>query len=247
MKRRALLIGNSNGLSGVKLDLANYSNFLKREIGGKWFGSEISIVMNPTRLELLSKIAILKREAPDYAFVVFSGHGAYSKGTILELNRNEEYIYESELHGIAARQLLIYDCCRNVIDISVTEDYSNFSGTQLLNKANGIREMYDTRIMQAIEQQSSLYACSVGQSSYDTNKGGIYSNCFLSSVFPISENQFKLVGTAQDEATPKTTNKAWEIYKKVQTPDHSLPRCISRQQLIISINPQLGMFGNFMH
>ena len=88
MKRRALLIGNSNGLAGVKLDIANYFKFLKSDFGGRWIDSEISIRMNPFKKDLLTSIQDLKSEKPDFAFVVFSGHGAYSKSTILEINKN---------------------------------------------------------------------------------------------------------------------------------------------------------------
>jgi hypothetical protein len=240
MKRRALLFGNTNGLNGVKKDITNFAKFLTSDIGGQWyFDSEISILMNPSRNEILNKINLLKNERPDFAFVVFSGHGAYSRGTILEINNKGDFIHESELRGIASRQISIFDCCRNV-DTTALNESRTFSKALLQGDAvKNIRPFYDSRIMQAIEQQTSLYACSVGESSYDTNDGGIYTNCFLSSVRPDSQNQFKLLAIAQDEARPKTTRKAFEVYSGKQTPDQSIPRCISSQQLIISINPNL--------
>ena len=242
MKRRALLFGNSDGLSGVKVDLENYLRFLTSDIGGKWFDTEILIEMNPTRSGLLNKISYLKTEAPDYAFVVFSGHGAYIKGTVLEINKYGEYIHESELRNISSRQISIFDCCRNVSSVSLS-DSKFFGKLASLNESQKyLREIYNTRIMQAIAQQVSLYACSVGESSYETNEGGIYSNCLLSSVNPSRNEQFKLVGVAQEESKPKTRKKAWEVYSKIQTPDHSIPRCLNSQQLIISINPNPVIF-----
>ncbi|MCX6258980.1 MAG: caspase family protein [Bacteroidia bacterium] len=238
MKRRALLFGNSNGLPGVKLDIEHFLKFLMSEQGGCWTEFEIIVEMNPTRTSLLALILAIKAQKPDFTFVVFSGHGGYSKGTVLEINKNEEVINESELRWIAPRQISIFDCCRNVSTVTLMDSKALFR-SQYLNEArnNILRQAYESRIMQAIEQQVSLYACSVGESSYDTNEGGIYSNCFLSSVTPLGYDRFKLVGVAQEEAKPKTTKKALEVYSKIQTPDQSISKCLSSEQLIISINP----------
>ncbi len=235
MIRRALLFGNTNGLGGVKKDIINYTNFLKSETGGQWNDSEITILMDPKKEALLLSIELLKLEKPDFAIIIFSGHGAYSKGTLLEINKKEECISENDLRGISSRQISIFDCCRNVIQV---DESVNFSGTTNIYKSNNlIRKKYDERIMQSIEQQISLYACSIGQSSYDTNDGGAYTTSLLSSVTPERSSLFKLVASAHEEATPKTTEKAWKLYSKIQVPDHTIPKCISSQQLIISINP----------
>jgi hypothetical protein len=237
MERKALLFGNSNGLSGVKLDIANFKKFLKSDFGGRWLDSEIIILMNPSKSELLNKIKDIKNQQPDYAFVLYSGHGAYTKETVLEINGNGDTVNESELKNIASRQISIFDCCRGVILQPLFEDKTYSETIKLFDSYSRLREKYDNRILQAIEQQVSLYACTIGQSSYDTEKGGIYSNSFLSCTKPNINDSFKLVGIAQDEATPITKAKAWELYKKVQIPGHSIPKCISQQQLIISINP----------
>jgi hypothetical protein len=239
MKRRALLFGNTSGLTGVKLDLVNYTKFLLSDFGGQWYDSEISIVLNPSRTELISKISSLKSEYPDFAVVIYSGHGGFQRGTVLEINKNEEYVHESELRNIASRQILIFDCCRQVSNIQISETKTFCKGLLVDNFKVNIRSIYDNRILQSSEQQASLYACSVGESSYDTNDGGIYTNCFLSSIKPERNEQFKLLSLAQEEARPKTRTKAYEIYSKVQTPDQSIPKCLSHQQLIISINPFL--------
>lgn len=240
MKRSALLIGNSNGLPGVKLDLANFKKFLMNEIGGKWFESEILTEMNPSKKFLQYRINEIKNSNPDYVIVMYSGHGGYHRETLLEINDKGETINESELRGIASRQLLIFDCCRNVIKLSNIEEKSFSSMNSLFKSSDQIRYLYDKRIMGSIEQQASLYSCSVGESSYDTNDGGIYTTSLLSSVIPDSSSQFKLVSISHSESCPKTTKKAFELYSKKQYPDHSLPKCLSSQQLIISINPNFN-------
>jgi len=238
MKRRALLFGNTGGLNGVKVDLDNYCKFLLSDTGGQWYEDEITILMNPTRNLLLSTITALKFQQPDYVIVIFSGHGAYSRGTVLELNSNGDCVNEAELRNIAPRQLLIFDCCRNVIVESALEQKTSARSAFLGDLSSPIRQMYNIRIMQSIEQQSSLYACSIGESSYDTNKGGVYSISFLSSLTPEYNQRFKLVSSAQEEASPKTTSLAWALYSRRQVPDQTIPRCLASQQLIISINPR---------
>ena len=74
MKRIALLIGNSDGLEGVKKDLVNWTRFLYSLEGGAWNSSEIITLMNPRKEELCSKIEDIRGEY-DFAIVVFSGHG----------------------------------------------------------------------------------------------------------------------------------------------------------------------------
>lgn len=239
MKRKALLFGNSTGLPGVKRDIFNYSRFLMSDLGGQWYNYEIDVLMNPTKSELMAKIQSIKSEKPDFMWVVYSGHGAYSRGTTLEINSKGEFVHEADLRSIASRQLLIFDCCRSTLNINLSEIKAYRRSLQLLEAKRNLRPAYDSRVMQAIEQQSSLYACSIGESSYDTNDGGIYSNSLLSSIIPSTNEQFKLASIAQEEAKTKTIVKAREVYSKSQTPDHSLPRCISSQQLIISINPNL--------
>jgi len=239
MKRKALLIGNSSGLSGVKIDIANIKSFLINDIGGLWDENEILTFMNPSRLHLMSIVNRLKNEMIDYVIVYFSGHGAYERNTVLEINENEEYIYESDLRNIAPRQLLIFDCCRNVISTPLF-DSKTIRKSLLFGTTSNIRAYYDQRIMQSIEQQTSLYACSINESSYDTNDGGIYTNCLLSSVLPSNGRDFKLVSEAQEEARPKTFKMANDVYSGKQTPDQSIPKCMNSQQLIISINPSIA-------
>ncbi|WP_157795184.1 caspase family protein [Leptospira noguchii] len=112
MIRRALLFGNTYGLSGVKKDLENFSNFLQSDIGGGWLQSEIDNVEDISKSNLNAKLTSLKNMNPDLLFILFSGHGGQERKTILELNPRGETIIENELRNIAKRQINIYDCCR---------------------------------------------------------------------------------------------------------------------------------------
>ena len=235
MKRKALLIGNSNGLQGVKLDINSFINFLRQDVGGHWYDSEITIKMDPTKADLLSTISQMRRERNDFSFAVFSGHGAYQKGTVMEINNRGETINEDDLKFISSRQISIFDCCRNVIPTS-NFDSLVLKSERIINLwAEKIRAKYDARIMQAIEQQVSLYACSVGESALDTENGGLYINNLLKASKSI-QSDYKLVGNAHEEAAFATKIEASRKEKHQQNPTATLPKCMSFQQLIISIN-----------
>ena len=107
----------------------------------------------------------------------------------------------------------------------------------LTDTQRNLRAKYEARIMQAIEQQNSLYACSINESSLDTEEGGIYTKNLLGSVKPANSNLFKFVGDTHEEAAIKTKTSAWENHLHRQNPSATIPRCISFQQLIFSINP----------
>ncbi len=237
MKRKALLIGNSNGLPGVKKDILKWQSFLMSNTGGKWFSSEIDIKMNPTKASLMLKIEEIKNKY-DFVIVMFSGHGAYSKGTILEINNKEEYIFENDLKNIAPRQISVFDCCRALVtQDSINESLRTFS---IKDQAiSNIRQAYDKRIMTSPPQQISLYACSIGESAYDSNDGGYYTKNLLKSTNLFGDEQrFMTVGMAHQAGALRTTSEVFEKENAIQRPDAFLPKCITSQQLIISINPK---------
>lgn len=235
MKRKALLIANTSGLQGVKVDISRFSSFLKSERGGAWFDSEIQIVANDSKYSLLKKVDELKKQSNDYTLVLFSGHGAYQRKTILEINSSGETILESELANISRRQLNIFDCCRSVIPEQVTKSAMDSMTARFSESVNTVRQRYDARIMQADEQQASLYSCAIGQVSYDTASGGVYLSNLLSASanIPYSE-QFKLVGIAHDEARAATILESKKA-GRTQEPDAVLAKSLSSRQLIISI------------
>jgi hypothetical protein len=242
MKRKALLIGNSNGLGGVKIDIANYINFLISDYGGRWYSYEIIVEMNPTKKELLATIDNLKNEKPDFAFVVFSGHGAYLRNTILEINKEKEYIRETDLIGIAKRQISIFDCCRETITEKLEKSIRSFSTEAFIGDSQNIRTKYDLRIMQSIEQQNFLYACSIDECALDsTDIGGLYTKNLIGSAKSQSINLYKLVGEVHEDAAIKTKQSAWINNLHRQNPSATLPKCFSSQQLIFSINPNLNV------
>ena len=238
MKRKALLIGNTHGLPGVKIDLKKFEHFLLSDTGGAWQASEIETIQNPSKLHLINKIEITKLHKYDFVIVLFSGHGGHARRTILEINQAGESIEDSQLHGISSRQITVHDCCRSILQ-PVVESMTMESAELMIKKSfNDVRQRYDKRILQAIPQQVKLYSCSIGQVAYDTKDGGIYTSNLLASARAISMNQAdKTIGAAHQESIEPTQRQSKEIGGSAQTPDAVLPRCLTQQQLIISIKP----------
>jgi len=242
MKRKALLIGNSgrpgvDQLKKVKSDIVDFTRFLLKDYGGYWsHHDEIIIMMNPPKKDLLNTISQLQDESYDFAIVVFSGHGGYKRDTILEINENGDTIKESDL-AISSRQISIFDCCRTIEHDPIYEskiekiiaplDYDKHLFT--------IRAEYEARIMQAVEQQVSLYACSIKEFAQD----GVYIKNLLTASKDI-HSKYKYVKTAHAEATVMTSNDTLMR----QNPDGCFPMCKQSEQLIIGINPScLKTFG----
>ena len=229
MEKRILIIGNTNGLPGVKVDVENYKTFFKSSYGGDWYDSEIIEKINVTKSDLEREVVNLKSKTLDYLVVIFSGHGGQERETILELNANEELINESSLKNLAHRQLNIFDCCRAFPE-TLIKSVLNEMQERTFSKTN-TRKRYEDRIMQANRQQISLYACAIGEYAHDTSKGGAYSKNFLNRSSDIQEN-FKLVSSAHQEASALTSREFPD-----QHPAGDSLRLLSTQQLIIGIKP----------
>ena len=239
MKRRALLIGNSRGLAGVKRDIANMRQFLMGRYGGAWRNGEIETMMNPSLSDLKSKLKVIKAEQNDFVIVLFSGHGGYERTTVLEINGQNEIIDDTELIGLAPRQISIFDCCRVVC--SYQEEREMLLERKLFSitdSVDTIRQRYDSRIMQAIPQQDRLYACKIGQCAHDhqDGSGAYYLNNLLKHARSIS-GAYGLVGDVHEDATEDTKTEVLIKENAIQEPVCSLHKCLSSQQLIISIHP----------
>ncbi|MEZ5082866.1 MAG: caspase family protein [Bacteroidales bacterium] len=228
MKKKILLIGNDDGLPGVKVDLRNYKEYFKSDRGGRWYDSEIIEKLNPRKSDLIQEIISLTAQKLDYLIVIFSGHGGQERETVFELNSSGEIINESVLFDISTKQLNIYDCCRaysesNTKSIRLTALMEGYA-------YNYVRTRFEERILKASDQQIKLYACSKGEVANDTSQGGAYSKNLIKSAYN-SSSEFILVGSAHTSASEMTNQE----FPK-QHPDAILPRLLSSQQLIFGIN-----------
>ncbi len=235
MRRKALLIANLDAV-GSQNDINNWKKFLLSGRGGAWRENEIMVLTNPSKNSLNTVLCCIKNSGYDFIIVVYAGHGGWKRSTILEINPDCETIGERDLKGLSSREILILDCCR----ATSTETYI-LDELQLKLFSDSIRSdiriRYDARILQAIEQQVTLYACGIGECAYCSNNGGYYTKNLLtqSAIIP-PHNEFKTINQAHTAAAIATTLEVWEKEKKNQHPNISVARCLSSQQLIISID-----------
>ena len=235
MKRRAIILGDVAGQLSTNLDMEKVCNYLLSLNGGAWLPSEISKKANISRNELDQLLLDTKRGNYDYVFLYFSGHGGYNRGTVIELNPQEETIREQSLSNLASRQLCIYDCCRTLpksqID-KVASAMNNFSESASLVGEHA-RLLFDERIMNAYEQQMSLYSCGINECSYDFGEGGIYTKHLIDAA-NTCEDEYILAATAHSTAFIPTVVEA-QRHSKEQTPDFFMAKLPSRYQLIIGL------------
>ncbi len=228
MKKKILLVGNNDGLPGVKIDIENYKKYFKSLTGGQWNDNEIIERLNPKKDELISLISSLKAQNLDYVIVIFSGHGGMKRETFLELNPDGEQFSESRFENIAKRQVTILDCCRAKYQI-ITESVHEvrmFKGGGII----GTRERFESRISESLAQQIKLYSCAEGEYSQDTPKGGAYSKNLIETAFN-DDSQFIYFGRTHVTASEKTTKEFNE-----QHPEIIQPKLFTSQQLIFGIN-----------
>lgn len=230
MKRSALLIGNTGGLEGIGVDIERTSSFLRSSHGGQWRDSEITKLFDPSRRQVNEVLRQIRGERADYLFFLFTGHGCHFGQTELSLNSHEK-LNESELNSLADRQLSIFDCCRveRQISLEALDEARAFT----LDSVDITRQRYENRIMQAAKQHTKLYACSIGEFSYDSPRGAIYLTNLLNAAASIS-NDVVTVEEAHSAARAKTSIHANQNGFK-QTPAAIQPKLPRDMQLILSI------------
>jgi len=243
MKRKALLIGNTSGLGGVTADMNAWRKFLCSDQGGCWNDDEIIMRTNISYANLHMLIQAIKEEHNDFVIVVFSGHGGVREDQILYLNSSDETILESELKGLAQRQITELDCCR-VREAAVESRTRLFSNGGVIrdnvDQRARIRALYDRRIMQACPQQVTLYACSLGESAYDNGSYGYFTHNLLAVAQEVGDYDYKTIYDIMPEAQRRTIYNVFQHEMANQHPTVAKPRCLPSQDLILSINPNVG-------
>ncbi len=238
------MIGNTAGLGGVTADMNAWRSFLRSETGGCWYNHEIVTKTNMSCSDLRTLLKVTKEEHNDFVIVVFSGHGGIRREQVLYPNSSNEAIMEYELKGLAPRQITELDCCR-VYETALECRRSLFSEggviTDGMNRSAIIREQYERRIMQACEQQVTLYACSIGESAYDNGQYGYFTHELLAVAQVMDGYKYKPISDIMPDATARTTYKVRLYVGAEQHPTVSKPRCHSSQDLILSINPMIGI------
>lgn len=215
MKRKAILIESSNvagqtELPGARVDVENWKNFLRSDLGGAWNDSEIITLHKPVSLELAQ---YLKTDADCYCFVAFSGHGCDGHVVLNESWVNEGFPIIS-LRPKGNKGTLIVDSCRGLSEaINFSFDakmaFSNSSGHAvalnarrgqptifassqelnervLLNRAGAVikpRQKWEEALNTSSNGIVEMLACSKGEGAgEDPSAGGYYTSLLLQSA-----------------------------------------------------------------
>lgn len=180
MRRAALLIGSpGNDLPGVKVDIENLSSFLKQPIGGAWFGNEITTLLNPSHLEVITALQSLKRA--DYSFVFFGGHGRHSVQkdmTELQLQPNV-HIDASVLRVGAAKHTMIIDACRVLYAPTLRKSAMDaaFESMSMNFSESTARQVFDEHVSRCPGGLMELYSCDRNETAGETaSDGGRYTS-----------------------------------------------------------------------
>ena len=216
MKRKAILIESSDvigerELPGARVDITNWENFLKSDLGGAWQYSEIVILHKPTSIDVQ---AHLEAGKDHYCFVAFSGHGC--DGTVV---LNESWVNKgypiANLRPKGDQGTLILDSCRGVTEAmlySFTQTkyaFANEAGHAValharrgqpvvfasaseitesirLTRAglvNKFREKWDEALRAKSKGIVEMLACAKGQAAGESpSAGGYYTSLLLQSA-----------------------------------------------------------------
>lgn len=188
--RRALLIANPGEVGdedyckGVYVDIKNYQNHLASSEGGAWDEGEIQYLNRPSASEVRRRIADFS--SYDYVLVMFTGHCAYSNADrdhVLELKRGERITYNQLIQG-AKRRTIILDCCQQVHEESLMEQYAR--SITVLNASRGRiadREICKKHYLDTLERCPlsivKMLSCSIGEVSTDSETFGGWYNSSL--------------------------------------------------------------------
>ena len=182
MNRLSLLIGATHGgLEMVSRDIAKMSSDLKSVTGGAWNEDEVIEIVDKPLATIEKKLITIKKNKPDFLLIYWSGHGAYSKKheeLIIEVSQDED-IRESDLLGLAQKQLLIFDTCNVIIDDTEPElvmESLKYRVTALARDRVEARKYYEELITASGGTQIA-YSCNISEySNADDVLGSIYTN-----------------------------------------------------------------------
>jgi len=237
MKKKILMIGNTDGLSGVPVDIASYYSFFTNPIGGNWCREEIDVMLNPSQRCAFNKIVEIEEAAYDYVITIFAGHGNEADDDIvLIINEQEDTILMSDLTNLSQKQLIILDCCREPIQMAVDFAFIETRATMLSMSQDPIRRAYEDRILHCPPQEIILFSCDQGEMAKDTAS---YSSHLLHAVEMVladSHSPFVSVNRAHERAV--SLLEANRFYTQ-QHPQIQQSRCLINRRLPFAVNTKL--------
>lgn len=244
-KRRALIFGNigvkgvkgSEYIEGVNLDLINFYNYIRSDIGGAWMESEI-ISFRPNEINKTQLLACIKEQGyVDYWLIFFSGHGASDQNGDDFLEVKPEvldddwlcYIHEIVEAVGTTRMTLITDACRSYYPVNESAENSKiryFSDGGRISSLDSLRyrEIYNNALKEL--STPSYYIAQSCNSLESSNDSGKYGGEYISALIEKAEGLAKVarvrkvmkrdttpavisLSSAHDEAVPVVVQKTF--------------------------------------
>ena len=238
MKKKILMIGNTDGLPGVPVDIDAYYSFFTSPIGGAWCDDEIDIMLNPTQRCVFNKIVEIEESRYDYVITIFLGHGAeMDYGTILKINERE-VIGLHHLMNLSPKQIIIAECCRKPVQMPADLAFANAGATMLSMSRDPIRQAYEDRIRDCPPQKIILFACDTDEKAKGSSDGGRYSSYLLQAA------HMTLIDSHSPFASVNRVHRA--VVSMMQEKPHILQhpqiyqsRCPINRRLPLAVNTKL--------
>jgi hypothetical protein len=190
LHRKALLIaapgspGDDDYLDGVDVDIRNWQDFLTSPLGGRWYGSEVVVLREPSARAVREAIADLA--TADYSFLVYTGHGHLDNG-------GQTFTCIGPYPGLSAaalkqgapRRTVVMDCCRQPAGplplLETVAKAADSAGVRL--NATDCRRYFDGTIAARDPGCVALYACSPGELANENERtGGWYTHSLMQAA-----------------------------------------------------------------
>jgi hypothetical protein len=217
MKRFSIIIGcaglGDDHRPGIEKDVDNFIDYLKSNKGGAWYDDEILPLKNKNKDTILSAINEARNKY-DYMFVVFSGHGNYFEPlSARRLYTNEnKYFFETELQGLAPKQLVIIDSCAGITQRLFESDTTKSFAAESIEDKSLYRYVYENLISNCPAQSIVLYSCENGEESQDSGNGGLYAYNLIKAA-KNSVNRLNCLD-AHTISKPIVTQMAKSLFKR---------------------------------
>lgn len=197
ISRKALIIASSEvtpRLPGVEEDVKSIRSFLVSADGGAWENSEIEIILNRTKIDIVRSLKLCRHT--DYVLITCSGHGEHHVGSQLDSTvmflTESETIYINEINPENRRHLVIADVCRKVVPVAKRESYMAFAESKVrkaeVNRSEA-RSLYDSAITSCTEGRIVAYSCEKNQTAGDDGTGGVFTQELLKAPTELDDEK----------------------------------------------------------
>lgn len=241
MKRHTYIIkGHPNNNEEEQAFVAcvnKYFDFFQSIAGGAWESEELSKLETPTSQELKT---IIESHNPDYALIIFVGHGVtQDKNQLFRINE-EEIIKMGQFVLNVPKQMIIIESCRANAQgfpaIDLSDEPPKFDRGGIVRapiSRNKAKELFFEELNHCDKGLVVCFACSPDESAW----GFLFTQVLLNfgmawHLNPDNHLQVLKINPLMELSTPFVTEAARVNFGEKQTPhktgEANFPFCISK-------------------